>query len=283
MTIGNPIRLDRLQRALVHLFGSAGGLTDYQVAWAYGQGVYTSTFPRGFVNLTMASGPNIAAPPGRGVSLYPIASIAWTVDTVFDGALVAVYINGLPYRVNVGPLDTVDTVRDALVAAINADASGEYTATAGLAAGAWTLTATSLGSVWQVRKVGALSAVVTNATSQALVTQARANVGVTVECYSKDTSPMTGAWSMAVKLSQLLLLPEAAQVLADHGLGFTGSTPLLDLSAVAGGKWESRVAFTSSINILSSVSRPIGSIDTVDLSSGFSSPVLASNVEVTAP
>ena len=66
MTIGNPIRLDRLQRALVYLFGSAGGLTDYQVAWAYGQGVYANTFPRGFVNLTMASGPSIAAPPGRG-------------------------------------------------------------------------------------------------------------------------------------------------------------------------------------------------------------------------
>ena len=65
--------------------------------------------------------------------------------------------------------------------------------------------------------------------------------------------------------------------------GLAPETPLLDLSAVAGGKWESRVAFTSSINILSSVSRPIGSIDTVDLSSGFSSPVLASNVEVTAP
>ena len=88
---------------------------------------------------------------------------------------------------------------------------------------------------------------------------------------------------MATKLSQLLLLPEAAHVLNDHGLGFIDSTPLLDLSAIAGGKWESRVAFTSSINILSSVSRPIGSIDTVDLSSGFSSPVLASNVEVTAP
>lgn len=283
MTIGAPIRLDRLQLALVNVLGSAGGLTSYQVAWSYGQGVFTDAFPASFVNLKLSGPPSFRAPPGRGASIYPIASVAWVVNSATDGALVGLYINGLPFRVSVGPLDTVTTVRDALVAAINADASGEYTASAGLGAGEWTLTASSLGSVWSLRKFGDMTATPTASANQALVTQGTASADVTIECFSKSRAPRDGAVSMASILQAVLLLPEVGLTLRDYGLGFAGLGPVIDLSAIAGGKWESRAAFDATFNLLFSVSRPVDSIGTVDLTAAMGSPVLTSTVEVASP
>lgn len=275
MTITEPIRLNRFQKGLVSVIVDATGL---QVGWAYGEGVYTDTFPGSFVNLTIDSGPSLPIYHARGTSIQPVTSIAFTVTAAVVGQLVAIYVNEIPYRVQVGALDTVDTIRAALVAAITVDDSGQYTATSGVG-GAWTLAPDSFGAIWSVRTLGSMSAVVTSSDDLALVTQGSAEVTVSIEVFSKARTPRAGAWALANKIAVALQLPEYALTFRDWGFGVGAFTDLLDLSAIAGGKWESRVAFSVDFNLLFSVSRPIGRITTVEIDSAMTNPLLSSTIE----
>jgi hypothetical protein len=277
MTIADPIRLDRFQQGLVAFITDATGL---QNGWAYGEGVYSDTFAGSYVNLTVDSGPTLAIPHARGTSIQPVTSIVFTVTAAVVGSLVAIYVNEIPYRVQVGALDTVDTLRTALVAAITADASGQYTATGGVGAGEWTLAPVSFGAIWSVRTVGSMSAVVTSSDELALVTQGSAEVTVSIEVFSKGRTPRTGAWALASKIAVAFQLPDYALVFRDWGFGVGAVGDLLDLSAIAGGKWESRVAFSVDFNLLFSVSRPSGRVTTAAIDAAMSNPLLNSSVEV---
>ena len=276
--IPDPIRLDRFETAMVSVLGGASGI---QIAFALGQGVYTSTFPGSFANVTVDGPIMIATTGARGFKIQPCASVAFVVTSATLGQLIGCYANDVPFRVQVSALDTVTTIRDALVAAVTANSGGEYTATAGVAAGAWTLAPTSFGSVWSARSFGSMSATVTLEDELALVTQGCAQFTATIETFSKFRTPRAGAMALAVKLVTALQLPDYAAILRDYGVGIGTIGSPVNLSAIAGGAWETRTAFDVAVNLTFSTSRPVGQITTVEVASQISTPLLTSTTEAT--
>jgi hypothetical protein len=277
--IPDPVRLDRFQTSMVTVLG---GATGCQTAFAYGQGVYTDSFPGSFVNLTVDGPIFPATTGGRAFIIQPCASVAFVVNAAVTGQLVAVYVNEVPFRVQVTGADTVTTIRDALVAAIAADTGGEFTATAGVAGGAWTLTPTSFGSIWSARKLGSMTGTVTLEDELASVTQGTAQFTMTVETFSKARTPRAGAMALAVKATTALQMPIYAGTLRDYGVGIGTIGAPVDLSAIAGGNWETRFAFDVVCNLTFSVSSPVGQITTTELSTSVTNPALSSTIEATS-
>jgi hypothetical protein len=280
MTILLPINLARFQTALVTVFDDATGAES---GWAYGEGVYNSTFAGDFVNLTLTGPMPQATTAARGNAIQPCASVDFTVDSAVEGQLIGVYVNDIPIRHEVTGVDTVETIRDTLVAAVAAIAPDEFTATAGGAAGAWTLEPAYFGGIWSARYFGSMSADVTLEDELAMVTIGTARFSVQVEAFSKGREPSTGAWALASKLMAALQLPEYTQTFADYGVGIGTIGQGVDLTAIAGGSWETRVAFDFAVNLRTVVVRPVDQISTVSLAAAMSTPTLTSTIEAASP
>lgn len=287
MTLPEVIRIDRLQAAMVAVIQDATGA---QAAWSYGQGVYDATFPAQFVNLTAVGPfyPNQQA--ARSFTIQPCESVAFTVDAAVTGQLIGCYVNGTPFRVQVTGADSIAGIRNNLVGQISADTGGAFTATAGVAAGAWTLAPTSFGSIYSVNSFGSMTGVVTLEDGLASVTQGTARFVVTIEAFAKSPAgpvpgtvvmgtPRQSALMLAAKISAALQLPDNALLFRDYGVGIGAIGVTTDLSAIAGGNWETRAVFDVDVNMRVSVSRPVGTISTIEVSSTMSAPALTSTVE----
>lgn len=270
MTLANPIRLDRFQRGLVAFLVDVCGV---QAAWAYGAGS-RETMSDAFVSLTLAAGPTLPIYFARGTSFAPVTSVSFVVTSATSGALVMVQVNDVPYRVQVAPDATTSTIRDALVAQITEDDSGEYSAAAGLAAGQWTLTPATFGAIWQLSTLGAMTATPTISSSLAKLTQGRAVATVALDVFSRSTSPRSGAWALANRIAVGLQLPSVAESFRDWGFGMGVVGPLADLSSIAGASWQSRVRFSVDFNLQFNAVVPIDRIDRVELGADFSQPLL---------
>lgn len=270
MTIGNPIRLDRFQRGLVEFFADVAGL---DATWAYQSGLL-ETMPDAFVNLTMVSGPTLPITFGRGTSFAPATSVLFEVTAVDVGSMVSVRVNGLAYRVQVELGATLESIRDALVAAITADDSGEYTAANGVDPAQWVLTPTSFGSVWDFASTGAMTATPTISSSLATLTQGRAVASVAIDVFSRSSSPRAGAWALANRVAVGLALPSVGESFRAWGFGMGAVGPLADLTAIAGAAWQSRVRFPVSFNLQFSVAVPVARIERVEIGAGVTQPLL---------
>lgn len=277
MTIPSPVNLGRFQTGLVQVLADATGL---QVAWSYGGGVYSSTFGRQFVSLTMRGPVPQATTAARGFRINPCASVAFTVTAATEGQLIGVYVNDIPIRHEVTDTDTITSVRNTLVAAVAEVAPSEFTATAGGGAGEWTLTPAYFGGVWAASKFGSMDSDVTLEDELALVTAGTQRYSIQVEAFSKGTDPSTGAWAMVNQLMAALQLPDNAVTLKDYGVGIGQIGQGVDLSAIAGGSWETRVAFDVDVNLRSVVVSPVGQITSASISSAFSQPLLTSTIDV---
>jgi hypothetical protein len=277
MTLPEVVRLDRFQTVMKSVLTDATGC---QTSFGRTQGVYDDTFSASFISV-LVDGPVYPATTGaRGFTIQPCASIAFVVTAATTGQLVAAYVNQIPFRHQVEAGDTVDTIRDSLVEAIAADEGGEFTAVAGGGAGAWTLTPTSFGSIWSARKLGSMTGTVTLEDGLASVTQGTAQFTATFEAFSKNRTPRGGAMNLALKAMTALQMPSYSLTFRDYGVGIGLIGEPVDLSAIAGGNWETRVAFDVTCNLLFSVSSEVDSIETVDLSSQVTAPLLTSTIEV---
>jgi hypothetical protein len=278
VTLVSPVNLARFQTALVQVFDDATGLES---GWSYGEGVYNSTFAGDFINLTLTGPMTKATTAARGNSFQPCESVAFTVDAATEGQLIGVYVNEIPIRHEVTGVDTVTTIRNTLVAAVAAIAPDEFTAAAGVAAGAWTLTPAYFGGIWSARYFGSMTADVTLEDELAIATIGTRRYSIQVEAFSKGREPYNGAWSIVDKLMAALELPENTQTFADYGVGIGMIGNAVDLSAIAGGSWETRVAFDMDVNLRTVVVRPVGQIATTSLASAMSSPTLTYTIEAT--
>jgi hypothetical protein len=291
VTLLDPVRLDLLQAVMVAVIQDATGST---ARWSYGQGVYDNTVGASFVNLSLVGPFYPDQSAARSFTIQPCASVDFTVDAVVTGQLIGVYVNGVPFRVQVTGADTVDTIRDTLVGLIDADQGGAYTATAGVGAGAWTLAPTEFGSIYSVSSFGSMSDDVTLEDELASVTQGTARFVVTIEAFAKSRagsaagtvvsgSPRQSALMLASKISAALQLPDNALTFRDYGVGIGTIGTTTDLSAIACGNWETRAAFDVDVVTRFSVSRPVGQITTIEVASAFTRPTLTATIEATYP
>ena len=268
-----PLRLDRLQQAIIEVFDDALG-SDVSVGWAYGEAIWDANYPTGqVVNLTMLGGPTYGIRNGvHGVPFVPPSSITVTVDTAVVATRYIVTINEYSYFHDAIGGDTVDTIRDALVALIVADADSPYVAAAAVPAGELTVVPSIDGDIWQMKVSSGITAVPTLSNQVVLKTTATRLFTIDIGCFSKGRSPRTGAWALASLCEAALASPEHAQIFSAYDVGVWGKGPAVDLSAVENGHWESRVSFDVTLAMKSTFTTPISTIETVNVAIGGSTP-----------
>jgi hypothetical protein len=278
---GAPIRFDRFQRGLIEVLTSA--LPSVQVAWAYGQGVFDNTFPSDFINLTISSGPNFVNRSGaRGRALLPPALLGFEVDGVTAGARYGVTLNDFRYHYDAELGDTATDIRDALVAAIAADTESPYTV-ATTSTDSFAVTPSFTGAIWQASLVGALIPSVTLNSQPVLVTQGQRAMTVSMDIFSRSTTPRAGAWSLASKVQSILESQDYADILDHYGIGLGTKSSLTDLSRLDNGSWESRINLDVDMTMMSTHVRPVDSIETVNLLLSGSMPSQITTFTVTKP
>lgn len=253
--INHVIRLDLLQSTLGTLLANA---TEATVAWTYGEPSFDDLAGGDLVSLRMLSGP---APDSqsaaRGIGFLPPSSITIAI-TATVGKLARVVVNRIPYEHEIETGESVTDVREALIAAVNEDPEAAFAATSSGAN--LLLTPTALGGIWQASITGPLVASVAYADDLVLLTRSRRRCAVTITCYSKTTTVRAGAWRLASLCLAALEDPDNALALRDATVGVYSIGTPFDLSAIAGTRWESRVAFDVEMNIEAITIKPVAQI-----------------------
>lgn len=280
----NIIRWDRLQLGLIGALETA--VTPAQVGWAYGEGTYDRTFPGDIVNLTIVGGPSPSISQGSfGVPLHPYERITITVDFANVGQRYVVEINDQSFFYDAVLGDDVDDIRTALLGLLNASPEyNRFEAEATLVAGEFTIEPEDFGDVWQAAiPAGAMTGTAVLSDEAALLTRTRKTVSIQVECFSKNRTPRDGAWALAGRVEAALQSPRTIEYLAQFNIALWGKGSAIDLSAIAGGHWESRVGFPITVALQSVLVEPVDQIDIVNLTVLGSDPSLSTTVVVERP
>lgn len=283
--IVTPLRLDRVQLALVSILDEA--CNPLGAHWGYTEPT-REQLPEGYVTLTMADGPGPFHRQGkRGTELTPIDTVTIVVDSVEVGKRYGIELNGFNYFTDGVGGDTVDTIRDRLVAAIVADTEETASAAAG-GAGEVDLSANFLGGIRWLSIYGALSSTnLVRAADSVLVVDGTQTMLVNIQAYHKQREPRNGAWALIQQCVAALQSEDLVERLRRYGVGVWDKAQPLDLSAIAGGHWESRASMDVTLAARASWVRPVSTIETVEATitakdeSG--SPVATSTLSVDAP
>lgn len=278
-------RLDRLQRGLVEVLDAEFG-ADARVAWAYGEGLWTASFPEGaIVNLTLKGGPTISGGlHARSTTELLPSDLSFTVGApVVVSRRYAIEINDFAYAYEAVGGDTVGDVRDALLAAFAVDAEDSLYASAASGADTLDVAPDTVGDVWQVSVTAGISADVTPASTWTQITRSRRAYVVAVELYSSERTLRSGAWSLAERAADALLSPLHAETLARYGVGVGSKSGAIDLSRLDNGHWHSRVQFDLSLTMTSVSTRYVDTLDTVVVDLATFEPSGQSTITVESP
>ena len=276
MSFPSPVNLARFQTGLCAVLDEATGASS---AFAYGEGVYNSTFGANYINLTLTGPAPKATTAARAFTFLPCESVTFTVTEAIEGQLIGLYVNEMPIRHTVTGADTPETIRDTLVTAIAEAAPEWFTADDGGAVDEFTLSPVFFGGIWSASKFGSLTAVVTLEDDLAAATMASRGYSVQIEAFSTGRDPSTGAWALVDKITAALELPENALTFRDYGFGIGQIGIGVDLSAISGGYWNTRVAFDLDVNLQSVVVRPVDRITSVTGAAAFTVPSISSTIE----
>ena len=264
--IAAPVRLDRLERGLFLALGAA--LAPAQVGWAYGQGAFDS-MPGDLVNLTLAS---MAKSGGAGERLFlPFDELTLSVDGAPEGERQIISINGIRFVHDVLGGDTTETVAQALVLELGGDPEDPWTATLGPGASEITVSPSTFGGVWDLSIRGSMSVSgKTSSGAAALLTDGMLTCSITIQTFSKSRSLQTGAWGMAARVLAAMSDDDTLQALSDHGVGVSAVGAPVDISALSGANWETRCTLDVDLTVCSAFTRPIDTIEEVELGASFS-------------
>jgi hypothetical protein len=264
--IASPVRLDRLQLGLFRALGSA--LAPAQVGWSYGQGAFDA-MPGDLVNLTMTSmGP--ATGSGRRVIL-PFDALTLTIDGAPLDQRQIIRVNGVRFVHDVGALDTPETIAQAQALALAGDPANPWTATQGPGPTEVTITPDGFGSVWDVSIRGDMSvSSKVSSGAAALLTEGHEVCSVTIQTFSKGRELRDGAWVLASRVIAALRAVDSLEVLAEHGIAVSTVGAPVDISGLSGANWETRCTLDADLVVSSAFSRPIDTIEAVELGITFS-------------
>jgi hypothetical protein len=258
--IVTPLRLDRMQRALFDVLSEA---TDTDVHWGYTEPTQEQ-LADSFVELHIIAGPGPFIRAGsRGRTIRAIDTVPLTVTSVVVDAWYIIRLNGFDYRTAGVSGDTVTDIRDRLVTAIEVDTLETATATTS-GADTLDLTADSVGGIWSLELVGALSAgTVTYSSGNVLVTEGTQTMLVNVQAFSKSQEPRNGASMLIQQCMAALQSPDLVETFTRYGVGVWGKTNPVDLSAIAGAYWETRASMDITLAVRAIWTRPVETIETV--------------------
>lgn len=281
MTIWNPARLDLLQRELWAVVGAA--VAPAQCVWGLDEGVWETYSPDGVVSLRVLSGPGpIVRQGARGRIQQRVEFVEVEVINANTDERVGFVVNDHAYFYDVQGGDTPTNVRDALQALVDADAqySGLTTTTS---APATLRVYPGQSEIWQFSFTpgGSLFAIQLDAEDSILVASGTQEIEIEIQAFSKGRELREGAGVLIQQaLAALQSIPEAFQ-LRDAGVAIRGKAQPLDLSAVAGGHWESRSAVTVTFALRATWTRPVDRIETLNVAHTFANPPATASQTIT--
>lgn len=281
-----PLRLDRLQigigQALTLAYGNvaSGGPL---ITFSYQEQSFEQVPVGGLVALTIVSGPAPFLRSGkRGTLLNAVATIPLTVTTATVGVRYLVRLNDFDYFHDAVGGDSVTTIRDSLIAQIEADTFETATATT-LAADGLTLAADFVGGLRTLQVSGPITAGAPVASgSSVLVTEGDQQLLLGIQCFSKNREPFSGALAMIAVAEATFQTESMSAVMSRFGVGVAGKGPVTDLSAIAGGHWETRASFDVTLAAHAAWVDQIERIESVDTTIDFTEPAVSVNFTTTA-
>ena len=257
-------RLDRLQAGFFSVFTAE--IPNTSVQWAYQQPSFEQ-LQSNMINIELLTGPTkIYLTRARGRTILPPTSITLSVPSVIVGKRYYVEINDFLFFHDAIGGDTVDTIRDALVVAINTDPNDPYSASSTVNPGEFTILPESFGSIWQVAISSNITVIdLTLSNTPVLLTEGTRDLTVNLQTFSKSPSPRTGAWSIMDKIQDITETQELVDQLWDvFGIRIIDFGVVTNLSAIAGASWESRCTSDVRVQLRSQHTRATEAIESVN-------------------
>ena len=249
------VRLDRLQRGMTE---AMQGVADV-VRMGYG------SVPRGqgsLLAIELGAGP-IAGHRrhARARTIVPPQSIVIRVTDAADGSLAAARVNEYAYTAVGGPASTVTTMRDDMLAQIQAGEAGIVDAVADGADGIM-LSGATLGGWRELQLAGDMAADDPVAGTEAVsLTEGTATHVVSLQAYSRGPEPRNGAWAIVSDVLGRLEDPAVVEQLDRWGVGVWQIGSPTNLTAIAGASWESRVSVDVTLAMRSVSARAVDCIE----------------------
>jgi hypothetical protein len=206
----------------------------------------------------------------RATLLNPKVSIDLTVSGVVVGARYAVILNDFSYATDAEGGDTVTTIRDRLLALISDDLIEPVTPST-LGGDGLRLTADFNGSMRALDLKGPLTAAAPVVSDQSVGVVSGTNVLlVNVQAYSKNQEPFNGAPMLTQILYSALQTESYVNALYANGVAVQNKGTSTDLSAVIGGRWETRSSFDLTLTMQAAWVEDVERIESLSLTSTFS-------------
>lgn len=272
MGIFTPIRLDRLQAVLTNEFTRALELQDGppEVHWALTEPSHEQ-LPVSCVALRMISPPSpFIRSRKRATLLNPAISIDITVSSVVVGTRYGIRLNNFLYFTDAIGGDTLTTIRDRLSATISDDLLEPVTLS-DIGADGLRITADFNGAMRELTLVGPLTSATPIWSSQSVgVVEGQNTMLVNVQAYSKNREPWNGAPQITAIILAALQTETYAESLDAAGVAVQEKGTPTDLSAIAGGRWETRSSFDLALGMQAAWSEDVERIESLSLTTTFS-------------
>lgn len=252
------IRLDRLQLGFVEAFGPLAA-----TVWTHQEQPKAIS---DLLSLSLVAGPTSHLQSHAfGEMLLPADSVLVTVTAAVVARRDIVRLNGFDYFHDVVGGDTITIVRDALLASIQVGET-EFVAAAASGANAILLTAAFLGGLRSLTLLGDLTASGQTFSDEAVLERrATETCLVGVQAFSKSRTVRGGAASLAHAARSRLQRVSVSEALARFGIAVWDKGSINDLSAIAGGHWETRAGFDLTIGMPSIEIDPVYQLETVNM------------------
>lgn len=258
------IRFDRLQRGLyLALTGVALGTSPAAVLWSKTQAPRASV-PGDLLALSMLAGPSNDRWPASGVILDAAGAIELTVTGATPGVLSIVRLNGFDYRFESAGGDNPTTIRNELVKQIRDGEAGAVTVDNVGAAG-MRLGATRAGGLRSLRILGELEAGDPEPGETVEVKECSTTTLVSLQAFTRGLEPRVSAAALLSRAIDQLRGADAIELLDRYGLAMRDVGGIVDLSAIAGGNWESRASVDLTVAAMSSSVRSLGTVESMSL------------------
>lgn len=255
------IRLDKLSKVfgdvLIPNFGP-----DVGVFWSFGAPT-GEQIKKDTILLKVSSGPFTTNQGRVRPSVFvPPTSLTLTVESANEGKRYWINLNGYYYVYDAVALNTVDSIRNALVSSVEADPYNGITASATLNPGELVLTPDSFGGIWYCSTNLAATDVVLSETA-ALWTRGQSALVVNVQAYSKNMSLWGGALGLLNKVQDVVQRQSTVSAFYREGVSFTNRGVVTDITALSGPNWESRATLDLGITMLDIDVEPTEIIDMI--------------------
>lgn len=242
--ITQGVRLDRLERGL---FEALGSVAD-EFAHAHGGQ------PRGAGSLLecrVLGGPSKrqASEVHGGTIRARAMSGTVTITDAVEAERYVVRLDGFRHVVDVPALATVTTVRDLILASMVEREAGRVTAEAS-GADAIDLTPAGVGALWDLSVLGDIETELVYQESEwCRVAEVNERVTIELQAYS-HTASLEGGASTVLNAARARLADRAVLAgLNEYGVSVATQGRVVPLTAIAGGRWESRASLDVELTV----------------------------------